>query len=327
MRRAMSVPELSPLVRSRNSLLLGGWTERRLSAAVQRGELQVVRRGSYILAADAEILWAEGRHLAHVIAVVRDSAGGAAVSHESAAVVWGLPLYRHRPRRVHLTTESSGRISSGPDVMRHVAPLPASDVVVRHGIRTTTLSRTVFDLMRTLPMEASVSCADAAERMMALRGREWNEDAVTSWRRSMAERIAGASGARGVKWARRVADFADGRAQLPGESVSRLQIVRLGFRRPRLQAPVAGPRGRMYFVDLALDDVEAFGEFDGKGKYLDEALRRGIPLEQVLLEEKQREDWIRGTTQRRLARWGDEHIVTPRELAARLASFSIRPPL
>jgi hypothetical protein len=323
----MSVPELSLLVRSRSSLLLGGWTERGISSAVQSGELRVVRRGSYIAAADAEILWAEGRHLAHVIAVVRDSAGRAAVSHESAAVVWGLPLYRHRPSRVHMTTDSHGRISSGPDVMRHVAPLPASDVLIRDGIRTTTLSRTVFDLMRTLPAEAAVSCADAAERTMALRGREWNEDAVTSWRRSMVERIAGASGARGVKRARHVADFADGRAQLPGESVSRLQIVRLGFRRPRLQVPVTGPGGRMYFVDLALDDVDAFGEFDGKGKYLDQALRRGIPLEQVLLEEKQREDWIRGTTQRRLARWGDEHIVSPQVLAARLRSFHITPPL
>ena len=82
----------------------------------------------------------------------------------------------------------------------------------------------------------------------------------------------------------------------------------------------------MFFVDLALDDVSAFGEFDGTGKYLDEALTRGIPLEQILLEEKQREDWIRGTTQRRFARWGDEHITSPQALAARLRSFKITPP-
>ena len=323
----MSVSELSPLVRSTRSLLLGGWTERRISSAVRAGELRVVRRGSYIAATDAADLWPEARHLAHVIAVVRDSAGGAALSHVSAAVVWGLPLYRYRPQRVHMTTEADGRISSGPDVMRHVAPLPASDVVLCEGIRTTTLSRTVFDLMRTLPPEAAVSCADAAERMIAMRVREWDEDAVQAWRRGMGERIAAATGARGVKAARWMAEFADGKAQLPGESVSRLQIVRLGFHSPRLQAPVAGPGGRMYFVDLALDDVAAFGEFDGKGKYLDEALTRGIPLEQILLEEKQREDWIRGTTQRPFARWGDEHITSPQVLAARLRSFNITPPL
>lgn len=327
MRRAFSVTELSPLVRSTRSLVIGGWSERGIVRAVDAGELQPVRRGWYIAATDAAQLWPEGRHLAHVLAVTRDSGGEATVSHASAAVVWDLPLYRHQSSRVHVTTDTSRRISSGPDVMRHTAPLPSTDIVIRHGIRTTSLARTVFDLVRTLPAETAVACADAAERMMALRGREWDEDAVSAWRRGMDERISQASGARGVTQARWVTAFADGRAQLPGESVSRLQLVRLGFNTPRLQVPVAGPAGRTYFVDLGLDDVGAFGEFDGKGKYLDEAMRRGIPLERVLLEEKQREDWIRGTTQRRFARWGDEHIGTTRVLAARLASFHIAPPL
>ena len=121
-------------------------------------------------------------------------------------------------------------------------------------------------------------------------------------------------------------EFADGRAQLPGESVSRLQLVRLGFARPRLQVPVAGPHGQTYWVDFGLDDVDALGEFDGKGKYLDEAMRDGLSLEAVLLEEKKREDWIRGRTQRRFARWSNEHLGTPELLAARLAAFGIRPP-
>jgi hypothetical protein len=141
----------------------------------------------------------------------------------------------------------------------------------------------------------------------------------------MAERIDAASGARGIRRARWVIAFADGRAHLPGESVSRLQLSRLGFRPPQLQVPVAGPAGRRYFVDFGLTDVRAFGEFDGRDKYLDEAMRRGLPLERVLLEEKQREDWIRGTTQWRFARWGDEHITSPKALAKRLASFSISP--
>lgn len=314
------------MVRSTRSLLQSGWTERSIVAAVRRGDLHGVRRGWYIEAADAAQLWPESRHLAHVIAVVRDSSGDAATSHESAGVAWGLPLYRHRPDRVHVTTQVSRRISSGPDVMRHVAPLPASDLVIRHGIRATSLARTVFDLARTLPPEAAVACADAAERMVALRGREWDEDAVGAWRRGMRERIAAASGARGVKQARWVTEFANGSAQLPGESVSRLQLARLGFRSPRLQVPVPGPSGNTYFVDFGLDDVKAFGEFDGQGKYTDEALTRGVPLAQILLEEKQREDWIRGSTQWRFARWGDEHISRTSALAARLTSFSIRPP-
>lgn len=314
------------MVRSRRSLLEGGWTERAIESAVRAGTLHLVRRGWYIAAADAVELWPEGRHLAHVIAVTRDASGGAVASHESAGVAWGLPLYRHAPSRVHLVTAAPTRISSGPDVIRHVAPLEPHDIVIRDGIRCTSLERTVFDMIRTLSPEASVAGADAGERLMAQRGRVWDEDAVEFWRRSMNARIDAAGGARGIRQARWVAEFADGRAQLPGESVSRLQIVRLGFRVPALQVPIAGPRGHCYYADFGLEDVRSFGEFDGKGKYLDEGLRRGITLEQVLLEEKQREDWIRGTTQWGFARWGDEHCATPAALGRRLASFSIRPP-
>lgn len=271
-------------------------------------------------------LWPEQRHHAHVIAVARDARATAVMSHSSAAVLWGLPLYGIRCTRVHITCAGPSRISSGTDVLRHFAPLPAPDLALRDGIRCTSLSRTVFDLVRTLPLEAAVAVADAAERQMAERGREWDIDAVISWRRQLEQRLAAAGGARGVRQARWVAEFADGRAQLPGESVSRVQLWRLGFAEIDLQVPVEGPGGRDYFVDFGLAEVGSFGEFDGKSKYLDEAMRSGRTLEQVLLEEKQREDWIRGRTQWRFARWGSEHIVTPAVLAARLAAFGIRAP-
>lgn len=304
MPRLTTVSEISPLVRSRRSLLASGWTERSIAAAVREKDLHVVRRGSYLYAKDAAELWPEGLHLAHVIAVARDTSDAGVASHESAGVVWGLPLYRYRPTRVHLTTPSPARISSGVDVMRHVAPLPHADIVVRNGIRCTSLERTVFDIVRTLSPEASVVCADAAERSMAQRGHVWDEDPVEHWRRSMRKRVEAAPRARGIRQARWVTAFANGKAQLPGESVSRLQLVRIGFATPELQVPVAGPGGRTYFVDFGLRGVRAFGEFDGKGKYLDEAMRREMSVEDVLLEEKQREDWIRGTTQWRFARSG-----------------------
>ncbi|WP_087129550.1 hypothetical protein [Microbacterium esteraromaticum] len=319
-------PRIGELVRSRENLLLNGWTERRITAAVKNGALFHLRRGWYIESAERERLWPEQQHLAHVLAVARDSRGGAAMSHTSAAVLHGLPLHRMTCVRVQMTTDAPHRISSAPDVARHVAPLPAADVAVVDGVRCTTLARTVFDLIRTLPLEAAVSVADAAERRMAERLREWDLQSVAAWRREIAARLAGAGGARGIRKARWVAEFADGRAQLPGESVSRLQLVRLGFAAPDLQVPVEGPTGGHYFVDFGLDDVNAWGEFDGKQKYLDEALRSGRSMEQVMLEEKQREDWIRGRTQRRFARWGFEHIVTASALRDRLSSFGIRAP-
>lgn len=320
-----TAPDLVRLVRSRAELLSEG-TERELANAVRSGTLRRLRRGWFIDAAEWDALWPEQRHHAHLIAVAHDVKGTSVMSHTSAAVLWGLPLHEQRLTRVHMTTDAPRRISSAPDVYRHVAPLPASDVVVRDGIRCTSLSRTVFDLVRTLPEAAAVAAADAAERHVAQLGALWDEEAVRSWRRGIARRIADGSGARGIRQAQEVAAFADGRSQLPGESVSRLHLRRLGFAAPELQVEIDGPRGARYFVDFGMVDVRAFGEFDGKTKYLDEALRSGRTVAQVLLAEKQREDWIRGRTQWRFARWGSEHISSPAALASRLASFGIVAP-
>lgn len=324
-RRLASLAELGPAVRSRRALVDEGWTDRGIRDAVRARRLRLVRRGWFIESDEYDALWPEAQHLAHVLAVMRDSSGSGVVSHESAAVVWGLPLYRLRPARVHLTTTPGARISSGADVFRHVAPLPAEDVVLREGLLVTSLARTVFDVARTLPVEPALVIADAAERAMAARGREWDLDAVESWRRAWETRTDAATGARGIRHARRIGDFADGRSESPGESVSRLQIARLGFRRPALQVPVPGPDGRDFFLDFRFTECGAFGEFDGKGKYVDEALRRGLSMEAILLREKMREDWVRGTTQSGFARWGDEHIGTARALGMRLDAFGIRP--
>lgn len=321
-----SVSELSLAIRSRRMLVLDGWTERSLRRAVEAGEMQVVRRGWYIGAEEWKELWTEERHRAHVIAVARDAQTAAPVCRTSAAVLWDLPLHRIHPKRVHQLWTPDARNSSVSDVKRHTEPIDPLDIEVIDGIRCTSLSRTVFDLIRTLPREAAVAVADAAERQMALRGREWDMDAVESWRLGMAQRIEERAGARGIRQARWVSEFADGRAQLPGESVSRLQLHRLGFAPPRLQVEIGDPYGRPYFVDFGMADVRVFGEFDGETKYRDEAMRLGRSLEDVLLEEKKREDWIRGRTGWGLVRWGSTHIRTARDLGARLADFDVRAP-
>ncbi|MBS1673832.1 MAG: hypothetical protein JSS74_07695 [Actinobacteria bacterium] len=318
--------QLEHLVRSRENLILDDWTDREIAGAVARGTLFRLRRGWYIDGAEREALWPEERHRAHVIAVARDSRGGAVMSHSSAAVLWRLPLYRIHCVRVHMTLLSARRNSSAPDVKRHIGTLEEDDIVTIDGIRCASLGRTVFDLIGTLPLESAVALADAAERQMAERIREWDLDAVESWRRALQARLEASSGMRGLRQMRWVAAFADGRAQLPGESVSRLQLVRLGFAVPKLQVPVAGPDGNSYFVDFGLDDVNCFGEFDGKDKYFDEAMRSGLTIEEVIFAEKRREDWIRGSTHRRFARWESEHILTSRALGLRLEAFGIRAP-
>ena len=87
--------------------------------------------------------------------------------------------------------------------------------------------------------------------------------------------------------------------------------------------PVESPYGWDWYVDFGLDDINAFGEFDGEGKYTDPALRGERDIEDAVLDEKQREDWIRGRTGRGMMRWGNTHIATLRRFATRLAAFHV----
>jgi hypothetical protein len=327
MPRRLQPADAGSLLRSRTDLRELGLSDRRIASEVAHGRLRRVRPGWYVRESVWRGLWPEGRLLLRVVAVARDSRGGGPVaSHASAAVVHGCPLYRLAPQAVDQLVAPDSRTVSGSDVVRHVASFSDDDVCEVDGLLVTTPARTVSDVARTLPLETSLAIADAALGAASVTRHVVDPERAGVWHNELARHIADARGQRGVRQARWIAGFADGRAELPGESVSRLQLHRLGFREIELQVSIPGPDGTSYFSDLGLPQVNAFAEFDGKDKYLDEARRKGITLEQTLLEEKFREDWIRGTTDRRLLRWEMEHIATPATLAKRLTAFGVHIP-
>jgi hypothetical protein len=323
----ISIDEGSRLLRRREELRLDGWTERQLVREETGGRLIRVRRNWVVESSSWDELWPEGRHLLRVLATGEEMVGGVHVfSHESAAVLWALPLYRWRFDRVHVTAFRGLRASSSERILRHTDHLDEEDIVLLGGLRCTSLERTVFDLARLGALESAVSVADAALGRIAVSRRLQDAALADRWRQRMRERALCSAGRRGVKQARWVAEFADGRAESAGESVTRLQLHRLGFASPRLQVPVTGSTGRSYWVDLGLDDVDCWMEFDGESKYRDDALRSGRPLEDVLLDEKRREDDVRGVTGRRFVRMADAHIRTPDALRRRLMAFGLRSP-
>lgn len=325
MRKSVTIEEARRLLLARSDVLARGVSERELRAMVDNGSIVRVRRGWYVDSAEWEQLWTEGRHLMKVLAVHRESAGGgAAFCFASAAVIHGLPLYRTSTTYVHAVLGPTSRSRVKWGVARHDLTLRESDLVEVEGIRCTSLERTVFDLASRLTPEAAIAVADAALRRIAVRRHEQDHIAAAEWRDELGRRAQALSN-RGIRQAREVIAFSDGRAQLPGESVSRLHLYRLGFTEVDLQSRVTGPHGEDYRLDFAFRGAQTFGEFDGRGKYLDPTLRTGMSAEAVVLAEKHREDAIRGVTGWRIVRWGSEHLVTSDALGARLGAFGLRP--
>lgn len=309
-------------------LEVAGLLWRHRAAAVRDRRLIPVHHGWYADAETWRAAFPEGRHRHRVLAASRVMRGDTGVfSHESAAVLWGLPLYRHEPDRVQTTLRGGVQVRSSPGVFRHRDHLADEDIVHHDGLTFTALARTVVDVARITRTETAIAAADAALRLVAWREatRDYDEGAAEAFRHELTRRAARMSGRRGIRQARWTIDHADGRAQLPGESVSRLQLVRLGFSAIRLQVPIRAG-GRDYAVDFGLDEVPAWAEFDGESKYVDPEMTGGRTALEVLRAEKEREDAIRAATGRPIARWGFDDIRSAAALASRLARYGIRSP-
>lgn len=318
----MTVALAVPLIR-RRQLEEIGWHSRRVNRELESGYLTRVRSGVYIRSADVASLTVEDRIVVRARALALVATTRPVFCGITAAVLQGMPCLRD-DGRLHVLT-AAARAGAGPDIVRHRGLLEAQHYVDLDGLRCTPLAQTVVDVARGESRETAVSVADAALREQAftppgsydVEEAERFREAALTW----ASRTT-----RGRRAAERILLFADGRAQRAGESISRLRLHDLGFAPPSLQVPVAGPNGTTYWVDFGLDDVDAWGEFDGRIKYRGLAGGAGRSPFEVMDAEKKREDWIRGTTQRRLVRWGWEDIRDAATLGRRLRAFGVDPP-
>ena len=118
---------------------------------------------------------------------------------------------------------------------------------------------------------------------------------------------------------------ADARSGSAAESLSRGQMILLQVPAPDLQVRFPRPDGPgCDIVDFDWPEHDAFGECDGKGKVFDPELAGGRTPEEVLWEEKVREDRIR-LRRPRCARWDWATAMSRSRLAAVLAQVGIRP--
>lgn len=261
-------------------LVSQGFSRNELGRLCHRGDLHRVRRGAYARPTGAQLSSTE-RHRQMIMATVPQLRADAVVSHVSAAVLHQLPMWDVPLDAVHLTRPRSGGGGKRRSLVTlHASRLEAPDVIEIDGVPVTSLERTVLDLARTLPFDRAVAAGD---RALAI---------------GMAVEILGEMLERGQHWAgmrqaRRVAAFIDGRAESVGESLSRVRCFELGLPAPEPQLQVLdGSGGFVAWCDFGWREQRTVGEFDGKIKY-GRLLKPGQTVHDAVYEEKRREDMIR----------------------------------
>jgi hypothetical protein len=290
---------------SRGQALAGGLRDRDLAAMIKRGGWSRIRRGDYGLTPGA--CWPEDRHLLLVRSTIpRLGHGGRPriLSHASATVFHGLPVWNADLTRVHVNRPGSAGLARTGVIHPHRAQLAEDEVVMIDGVLVTSVARTILDLSRAYGFESGVVTADAALRTKQVTA----EELAVVVERAQSRKAAGI--------APHVVAFADGLAESVGESRSRVMFARVGLPRPVLQREIHANSGRLIGrVDFDIERFRTVGEFDGLRKYCRD-LRPGERPEDAVVREKLREDEIR-ETDRQMVRWIWREIASPEVVLGR----------
>jgi G:T-mismatch repair DNA endonuclease (very short patch repair protein) len=289
-----------------------GLSRKRLESLVRAGQLVRVRQGAYATAsvlakAMATVVGDDGVQapahpgLMHAVSVAAALARGrheGVGSHESAARIYGMPLFREQAwdledgkdagrdkatgqgqaensdadGAVTLTMPPATRTRRGGhfDIKCHIAALPGAHVVKAYfGVPITSGARTVVDIARASRFKEGVVVADGA-----LHNR-------TTTAREIGQVLTACKGWPGMEKARRVADFASSLPESAMESCARVAFHQHGLPAPQMQVDVHDSRGRLIArPDFVWQQHRTIVETDGMFKYRTErAVRRHFDRE------------------------------------------------
>ncbi|MCL2467771.1 MAG: hypothetical protein FWF02_14070 [Micrococcales bacterium] len=207
----------------------------------------------------------EQQALAHLVAVHHRTAGLHWFSHQSAALLFGLPL---REVAAHVHLRQPGRPSTNRDmsVVRHFSPVDPAEQATVSGLPVTSMALTTADCLRALPPLDALIVADGALRAGA--------DPV----RIDSFLAAG----RGSVPGRAVASLADPGAESVAETTARFHLLAAGLPVPQTQVLVHTNHG-VYWGDLGYTQWKVLIEYDGQDKYTDT---------NAFLRERERQDAI-----------------------------------
>ncbi len=297
---------------TRAEALQDGWTDRGLSIGVRRGQLVRVRHGAYVEGS----AWppeATEQHRVRARAALIQAGSHFALSHVSAAVELGVPVWDLPLDEVHLTRlqPHSGRRQAG--VAQHRGGLASHEIEIVNGVPVTSGTRTAWDVLRISDFEHAVVVTDGLLRLGLTTHTQLRAaiepNTLTPFTLAMPLVIG----------------FANGLSESVGESRLRVLLHRAGLPTPTLQHEVRTSHGHVIArLDFLIEEHRCFVEFDGRQKYA-ELLAPGERAEDVVLREKRRDQQIFEETGWRGLRltWADlEH---PQRTITRLRRFIFGP--
>jgi hypothetical protein len=246
-----------------------------------RGVWVPVRRGWYTTAEHWESLDdRRGRALLEIRAVQRGLGRAHVISHESAALVVGLPVLRPRDGLIHVTKYGSPRARVRHGVKHHQSRFRLEDVQFVDGLPVLGLPRTALDIARERGLIAGICAIDAA--------RQQGVSLADLWRARAAMRHWP-----DVTVADEAVLFSDDGAESLGESLTRIVMIEAGLGPIQTQFELRDPTG---WARCDLRVGRHIVEFDGLVKLLPVA-RRGLATREpaeIVAEEKRRQDWVCG---------------------------------
>ncbi len=272
--------ELDDVVVLRCELLAEGYTDAHIRAKLRSGELHRVRHGSYV----SGDLWARlsdaDRHRVLIRAVLKRAHPSTVVTHISAAVergapVWGIPL-----DTVHTTRADgkSGRREAG--VAQHRGQLPSEHITEVNGIRVSVAPRCAVEVTSMTTVEPALITVNGMLHAGWLTVDEFAAmaDELRYWPETLTTGL--------------VLRLCEPLVESIGESRTDYLCWTHHLPRPTPQVKVFDEHGRLLGrVDFAWPELRVFLEFHGREKY--ELFRRpNETLEEYLMREKTREEQI-----------------------------------
>lgn len=306
-----------------------GQDPRLLAKRAQRGELVRVRRGAYVPAQLWSTLNARQRHGLLAAALVQNSRKAPVFTMKTGALLWGLGVFGVPDQLQTVTSDArGGRSKHG--VQKILGPLDRG-VCDLGGFQVTDKIRTTIELAGTLKFAEALAVVDSSRREPSKdspdRDTDWDKESpwgVALDETELEDAASNLASASQQRRAAKILEFSAAESESVGESMSRANMILQRFPAPRLQATFTLKTGKTARTDFWWPELDLVGEFDGQGKYLRNRLRGGKTIQQVVMEEKARENALRalGLT---VIRWDWAEMMNPRAFARILSDGGLVP--